>query len=133
MRKIIILGFAVILSLVADAQTTLSGKITDLNTGEALIGATIIYGKGKGTATDIDGNYSISIQEGERNLKISYVGYQTISKIVSIIGKTKILNFKLKTILLNEVQVVADIARDRETLALSIFPCCTNCSIISCL
>ncbi len=115
MRKIIILGFAVISSLVSDAQTTLSGKITDLNTGEALIGATIIYGKGKGTATDIDGNYSISIQEGERNLKISYVGYQTINKIVSINGNTKILNFKLKTILLNEVQVVADIARDRET------------------
>ncbi|HJN63147.1 MAG TPA: TonB-dependent receptor, partial [Flavobacteriales bacterium] len=123
MRKIIILGFAVISSLAADAQTTLSGKITDLNTGEALIGATIIYGKGKGTATDIDGNYSISIQEGERNLKISYVGYQTISKIVSIIGKTKILNFKLKTILLNEVQVVADIARDRETpVAFSTIP-----------
>ena len=123
MRKIIILGFAVILSLAADAQTTLSGKITDLNTGEALIGATIIYGKGKGTATDIDGNYSISIQEGERNLKISYVGYQTINKIVSISGKTKALNFKLKTILLNEVQVVADIARDRETpVAFSTIP-----------
>ena len=38
MRKIIILSFAVILSFAADAQTTLSGKITDLNTGEALIG-----------------------------------------------------------------------------------------------
>ena len=123
MRKIIILGFAVVLSFAANAQTTLSGKITDLNTGEVLIGATIIYGKGKGTATDIDGNYSISIQEGERNLKISYVGYQTINKIVSISGKTKALNFKLKTILLNEVQVVADIARDRETpVAFSTIP-----------
>jgi len=29
MRKIIILGFAVVLSFAANAQTTLSGKITD--------------------------------------------------------------------------------------------------------
>ena len=43
------------------AQTTLRGKVTDANTGESLIGATIIYGKGQGTATDFDGNYSFSI------------------------------------------------------------------------
>ena len=34
------------------SQTTRRGKVTDANTGEPLIGATIIYGKGKGTATD---------------------------------------------------------------------------------
>ena len=52
------------------AQTTLRGKVTDANTGEPLIGATIVYGKGKGTATDFDGNYSLLIQEGETNKKI---------------------------------------------------------------
>ena len=123
MRKRIPLLFSILLGFGGYAQTTLNGTITDASTGEALIGATIIYGKGMGTATDIDGNYSISIQEGERNLKISYVGYQTISKIVDVSGKTKVLNFKLKTILLNEVQVVADVARDRETpVAFSTIP-----------
>lgn len=43
---------------VLKAQTTLTGKISDASNGEPLIGATIIYGKGMGTATDYDGNYS---------------------------------------------------------------------------
>ena len=105
------------------AQTTLKGKVTDAKTGESLIGATIIYGKGQGTATDFDGNYSLLIQEGERNIKVSYVGYQAITQTVAIKEKFQVLDFKLKTTLLNEVQVVADIAIDRETpVAFSTIP-----------
>ena len=115
MKKIILLLFAVSLSCGAISQTLLSGTITDAATGEALIGATIVYGKGMGTATDYEGNYAITIQQGERSLKVSYVGYEEISKMVKINGKTQTLDFKLSTITLNEVQVVADVARDRET------------------
>jgi iron complex outermembrane receptor protein len=105
------------------AQTILNGKVTDDNTGESLIGATIVYGKGMGTATDIDGNYSLELQEGERSIQVSYVGYKLISQSLTIKGKSQIADFKLKTILLNEVQVVADIARDRETpVAFSTIP-----------
>ena len=89
------------------AQTTLRGKVTDFNTGEFLLGATVIYGKGMGTATDSEGNYSFSIQPGERSLKVSYVGYKEISETLTVGAKAKILNFRLKTTLLNEVQVVA--------------------------
>ena len=123
MRKIAVLFLGIILSCVTLAQTTLSGKVTDANTGEALIGATVIYGKGMGTATDFDGNYSISLYKGERSIQISYVGYKLISQVVTITGESQILDFKLKTILLNEVQVVADIAIDRETpVAFSTIP-----------
>ena len=115
MKKIILLLFGLSISWGAISQTLLSGTITDAVTGEALIGATIVYGKGMGAATDYEGNYSITIQEGDRNLKVSYVGYEEISKMVKISGKTQILDFKLSTITLNEVQVVADVARDRET------------------
>ena len=123
MKKIVGLFFAVTLSFSLFSQTTISGNITDANTGEALIGATVIFGKGQGTATDFDGNYSFKIHEGERSLKVSYVGYKEISKTITV-GKTpQTLNFKLKTVLLNEVQVVADIARDRETpVAFSTIP-----------
>ena len=123
MRKIAVLFLGIILSCVTLAQTTLSGKVTDANTGEALIGATVIYGKGMGTATDFDGNYSISLHKGERSIQVSYVGYKVISQVVTITGESQILDFKLKTILLNEVQVVADIAIDRETpVAFSTIP-----------
>ena len=105
------------------AQTTITGKVTDTNTGESLIGATIVYGKGMGTATDFDGNYSLELQQGERSIQVSYVGYKAISQSLAVKGKSQIIDFKLKTILLNEVQVVADIARDRETpVAFSTIP-----------
>ena len=79
-----------------------------------MLGA-VIFGKGKGTATDFNGNYSFSIPEGERNIQVSYVGYKPITKAIRLKGELVILDFKLKTILLNEVSVVADIAIDRET------------------
>ena len=105
------------------AQTTISGQVTDANTGEALIGAAVIFGKGQGTTTDYNGNYSFTIQEGERSIQVSYVGYKELTKTVSVSESFQKLNFKLKTILLNEVQVVADIAIDRETpVAFSTIP-----------
>ena len=123
MKKIIVLFFVASFSINAFAQTLVRGKVIDANTGESLIGATIIYGKGQGTATDYDGNYSFSIQEGERSIQVSYVGYEEVKKVVTIKGKSQTLDFKLKTILLNEVQVVADIAIDRETpVAFSTIP-----------
>ena len=123
MKKISILLLIVTLSFTSEAQTILRGKVLDKNTGESLIGATIIYGKGMGTATDVDGNYSISLPSGERSVQVSYVGYKAINKVVVIENKLQVLDFKLKTILLNEVQVVADIARDRETpVAFSTIP-----------
>ncbi len=123
MRNLAVSFFVIIISFGALAQTAISGKVTDQNTGESLIGATVIYGKGQGTATDLFGNYSFSIQEGERSIKVSYVGYKEITKVVTVKGGSQTLDFKLKTILLNEVQVVADIAIDRETpVAFSTIP-----------
>jgi outer membrane cobalamin receptor len=123
MRNLTVLFFGIIICFGAIAQTTISGKITDQNTGESLIGATVIYGKGKGTATDFDGNYSFTIQQGERSVKVSYVGYKEITKLVTVTSESQKLDFKLKTILLNEVNVVADIAIDRETpVAFSTIP-----------
>ena len=79
--------------------------MSDASTSEPLIGATIMYGKGLGTVTDIDGNFSFEISEGERNITISYVGYQPLSKRISVSNVSSNFNFKLKTVLLNEVQV----------------------------
>ena len=123
MIKYFLILLSIFSALGLSAQTILTGKVTDDNTGESLIGATIVYGKGMGTATDLDGNYSLELQQGERSIQVSYVGYKAISQSLSIKGKSQVVDFKLKTILLNEVQVVADIARDRETpVAFSTIP-----------
>ena len=102
-------------TLVAVAQTgKLSGKVTDLTTGEPLIGANIIVvGTSLGAATDINGEYSISnITSGTYEIKSSYIGYQTITQtnVRVSAGLTTDLSFQLpgEGISVGEVVVVSE-------------------------
>jgi len=102
-------------TLVAVAQTgRLSGKVTDLTTGEPLIGANIIVvGTSLGAATDISGEYSISnLNSGTYDVKASYIGYQAITQTNVRIsaGLTTELNFQLpgEGISVGEVVVVSE-------------------------
>ncbi|MFN5371775.1 MAG: TonB-dependent receptor domain-containing protein [Bacteroidia bacterium] len=92
-----------------------SGKITDATTGEALIGANVVYAQGKGTSADLDGNYSLSLEPGKYTLSCSFVGYLASEKSIVVSGKSLELNFSLKVKELREVEVVSDIAIARET------------------
>lgn len=59
------------------AQRTITGKVADTK-GDPIIGANVLVkGTNVGTATDIDGNYSISIPNGSNTLIVSYVGFVT--------------------------------------------------------
>ncbi|NNK89040.1 MAG: TonB-dependent receptor [Saprospiraceae bacterium] len=64
------------LGVFASGQRTISGVLTDAQTGEALIGANIlIKGTSVGTITDIDGSYSLDIPGDATTLVFSYTGY----------------------------------------------------------
>ncbi|MDR1330801.1 MAG: TonB-dependent receptor [Tannerella sp.] len=65
------------------AQLTVKGKILD-ETGETIIGANILEkGTMNGTVSDMDGNYSLVVQNGQRAvLHFSYVGYNTLEENV---------------------------------------------------
>lgn len=87
------------------AQRTISGNVID-ESGESLIGATVLVkGTTTGTVTDIDGNYSIRVPEGNNLLEFSYTGYST--QEVEI-GSSTIVNVTLTTDIaqLSEVIVV---------------------------
>ena len=57
-------------------QITVQGNVKDA-TGEPIIGATVrVAGESGGVVTDLDGNFSISANQGA-TLQISYLGYQT--------------------------------------------------------
>ena len=62
---------------------TVKGRITD-SKGEPIIGATVlIAGTTTGVITDIDGNYSIEVPEGEAaTLKIEYLGFEPMEVAV---------------------------------------------------
>jgi len=64
------------LSSFAFGQRTISGTVTDLETGEPLIGANIlVVGSSTGTVTDFDGTYSLEVPEGASQIEFSYTGY----------------------------------------------------------
>ncbi|MBE9468917.1 MAG: TonB-dependent receptor [Bacteroidetes bacterium] len=117
MKKIFLVLTAAMLSLSIFAQQgTIKGVIKDAETDETLIGANVLIKAGVGTVTDFNGEFSLQVDPGEYNLSISYVGYESTIRKVQVIGeKTVILNISLKTITLNEVTIVADVARSRET------------------
>lgn len=61
----------------AAAQNTLSGKVTDAETQEPLIGANIVItGTSTGTITDLDGMYELALPEGVTSITVSYTGYE---------------------------------------------------------
>ncbi len=81
-----------------------TGQVTD-DTGEALIGVSIVYkGENKGVTTDIDGNYEILAPIGS-TLVYSYVGYDTAEKPVLKAGVINVTLTESSTAL-NDIVVV---------------------------
>ena len=73
------------------AQTfTLSGTIKDADTGEALIGASILIQELQtGTVTNPFGFYSITIPGGTYSVSSSFIGYKDITRIVELNASLK--------------------------------------------
>jgi len=94
----------------ASAQFSLSGKISDQQTGQALPGATIsIDGSYSSTIADANGAYNFkSLKAGSYLIKVSYVGYQLLQKTVSVTAPAT-LNFALTAgnVIADEVTVKA--------------------------
>src|SRR5688500_13046704 len=57
-----------------------TGKVTSAEDQLGLPGVNVIVqGTTRGTATDTDGNYSISVESGETALVFTFVGYKSTS------------------------------------------------------
>ncbi|MFO7447049.1 MAG: carboxypeptidase-like regulatory domain-containing protein, partial [Ignavibacteriaceae bacterium] len=113
-RMVTILLSLLLCSSVMFGQGSLSGKVTDLQTGEPLIGANVlITGSSFGAATDVDGNYQIrNLNAGTYEVRASYVGYQsiTVSNVRITTDLTTDLNFQLPSegISVDEIFVIAE-------------------------
>lgn len=73
--RIYLFFLAVSASLLSMAQIPVSGVVVD-EKGESLPGVNVqIKGQNKGTVTDIDGKFSLSVPEANSILAFSYIGY----------------------------------------------------------
>jgi hypothetical protein len=93
-------------------QGIIRGKVTDKN-GESLIGVTLVV-KGNtsiGAATDLDGNYSISIKDNSPLiLVVSYIGFNTLEENITLAKNEVIVrNFTMlsSSIEVKEVEISA--------------------------
>ncbi len=114
-RKITILFFLLFLPTFVLAGTVgkIQGKVTDLQTGEPLIGANVlVVGTSFGAATDVNGVFTINnLDPGVYSLKASYLGYKTVtvSNVRVNTDLTAEVDFKLPAegISVGEVNIVA--------------------------
>lgn len=81
------------------------GKISDAETGEPLIGTTVVVkGTTTGVVADVNGNYSIEIPQGYNILSYSFIGYK--SQEVPINSGTINISMFQDAVALDEVVVV---------------------------
>lgn len=107
MKKLVMLCMAASMSSsLAFAQSKITGVVKD-STGEPIIGAsvTIKGAQGVGAVTDIDGNFSLTVPSGKKQLLVSYIGFTP--QTVDVNGKnTFTIVLKEDNQTLNEVVVV---------------------------
>ena len=89
MRKMIFLMVALATSVATFAQRAVSGKVVEQDTKEAVIQATAALLSGEkvvaNAVTNVDGGFTIKApQDGNYTLKITYVGFKTITKKIAL-------------------------------------------------
>lgn len=83
LKSCLMLVFALLIgSSTAFAQRQISGKVSDAESGEPLIGASVtVTGTTVGAITDFDGNFKLNLPADATTLRVAYTGYseQTIA------------------------------------------------------
>ena len=122
-KRLFIATLVAISPLLAIAQGLIKGRITDVRTGEPLIGATVIVKseRGTGVVTDVDGNFSIQTKlDPPLTLKVEYVGYRPLDVDVYDFEEPVEIALADNSSRLNEVVVVGYGAQKRLELTSSI-------------
>lgn len=97
----LLFGFLFITIISKAQHTSIYGKVTDEEYGEELIYANIVLEKkgvfAAGGTTDFEGNYSILLDPGTYDLKVSYTGYdeKVITGIVVEAGRATNVDIKM--------------------------------------
>ncbi len=96
-------------------QGKIAGHIEDADTGEELIGvAVLIEGTGRGTTTDLEGNYVLlNLRPGSYSLVYSYIGYQgqRVTDIQITSGQTTRIDIELNQTVIEGEELIVQAER----------------------
>jgi len=111
MKKILFLSLCFISFTLSAQDRYISGRITDANDGETIIGASVFLDNTTiGITTDMDGRYRLRIPvEGSYRLTVSHVGYQSVFKEIEPGRTSLIFDTALNTVELEELTVSAGV------------------------
>ena len=92
-----------LLPAIALAQNSVSGTVTDKDSGQPLVGVNVVVeGTTMGAATGSDGSYSVSgVPDGSYTVTAQYIGYTDQSASVSLSGSGETANFQLESAAIN--------------------------------
>ncbi len=96
---------ALLLTGALAAQVRISGTVSDAETGELLIGASVrVQGTNNGAITDYNGEFTITLSDPNASLQVSYTGYA--DQIVPVAGQTKLTIAMVTNAAIEEIVVV---------------------------
>ena len=119
-RLLIIAIFFLGIALNASAQTkvTITGKVTDSQTQQPLIGANVfIEALNMGASSDAEGKFSFNVPPGKYIVSASYIGYDLDKTLININNESPAIELILTPQILEgqKVIVTATRAKERET------------------
>lgn len=114
MRLFVFITLTILTTSVYSQQAkrhTISGTVKDIRNGEELIGASIYVQELKaGDATNAYGFFALTLPPAKYTLIISYIGYESVTRVVDITNEDQKLKIELKEVKneLKEVTISSD-------------------------
>ena len=125
MKKIVfILSLIICQTIMAQEKGIIMGKLLDkeMNNEPLSFASVVIKGTVIGTETDLEGNFSLSVNSGSYVLVFNFLGYKSLEVPITVIsGETLIVNRILESaegVALEEVTLKANISKQKETALL---------------
>jgi iron complex outermembrane receptor protein len=94
-----------------DGQGIVKGTVSDRESRDPLAGVYVLFGKGTGTVTDSNGQYTLRSDSAEIKITFQYVGFRTVTRLIKLTdGETKTVDIELETEIntIDQVVVTAD-------------------------
>ena len=120
MKRVALLLVIPLWAMAAAGQFTISGMVTD-EEQQPLPGANlVIRALNRGAVSSADGTYSFeNVPPGNHMLTVTYVGYETCSRSITVIGDMELGEFSLKpaTLKMEEVMVTSTRVGEKSPVA----------------